>query len=242
MLAGILLRAGAVTIFGVFLLSSSALAQSSPPPLPPPRPDRSTPPEDRDQKAPVEGVAKEKAGASEEAKACIERLNRMGLRFEKRPPVRDNACKIDNPVSLSGLSGGVEVSPASLMECSFAENLARWMSDIVVPRASEHLQNVPIKVLIGTSYQCRDQRSGSKLSEHAFGNGVDVMGFEFDKRPSLPIKIHAEGSPEAKFQAAVRKETCSVFTTVLGPGSDADHGDHFHLDMRQRKADYRICQ
>jgi len=240
--AGTVLRACFVAMGVTFLLAASALAQAPAPPLPPPRPDRPTPPVDQDPKAPVDEGAKEDTAASEAAKACIERLTRMGLRFERRTPVRENACKIDNPVSVSGLTNGVAVSPASLMECSFAENLARWISDVVVPRASEHLQSTPIKLLIGTSYQCRDQRSGSKLSEHAFGNGVDVMGFEFDKHAPLAIKLQADGSPEAMFQSAVRKETCSVFTTVLGPGSDADHGDHFHLDMRKRKADYRICQ
>ncbi|MCG7394158.1 extensin family protein [Microvirga sp. ACRRW] len=174
--------------------------------------------------------------------ACIENLGKLGIRFEKRPPVQDNACKIDNPVSVSGFANGVEVSPASLMECRYAEGLSRWIGDVVVPRANEHLQSAPKKLLIGTSYQCRDQRSGTKLSEHAFGNGVDVMGFEFDKRPPLTIKFQAEGSPEAAFQSAIQKDACTIFSTVLGPGADADHGDHLHLDMRARKGDYRICQ
>jgi hypothetical protein len=156
--------------------------------------------------------------------------------------VQDNACKIGNPVSVSGLANGVEVSPASLMECSFADSLARWMSDVVVPRTSEHFHDTLSKVVIGTSYQCRDQRTGSKLSEHAFGNGVEVMGFEFDERAPLTIKFQTEGSPEAAFQSAIQKEACTIFTTVLGPGADSDHGNHLHLDMRQRKTDYRICQ
>jgi hypothetical protein len=40
----------------------------------------------------------------------------------------------------------------------------------------------------------------------------------------------------------VRQGSCTVFRTVLGPGSDAAHGDHLHLDMRVRKRDYSICQ
>jgi hypothetical protein len=128
------------------------------------------------------------------------------------------------------------------MACPVAEGLARWVSDVVVPEADRLFQSAPTKLLIGTSYQCRDQRSGGKLSEHAFGNGVDVMGFEFAQRSALAIDTHAEGSPEAAFQATVQKEACPIFSTVLGPGSDAAHGDHLHLDMRVRKANYRICQ
>ncbi|MGL4295058.1 MAG: extensin family protein, partial [Aestuariivirga sp.] len=44
------------------------------------------------------------------------------------------------------------------------------------------------------------------------------------------------------FLEAVRSGACKQFATVLGPGSDAYHGDHFHVDAIQRKNDYRICQ
>jgi len=179
---------------------------------------------------------------SEADKACIDNLDKLGLRFEKRSPVRENACKIDNPVSLSALADGVEISPASLMECRYAEGLARWVKDVVISKAGEHLKAAPKKILIGTSYQCRDQRSGTKLSEHAFGNGVDVMGIEFEGRGPLTIKFQAEGSAEAAFQSAIQKDACTIFSTVLGPGADADHSDHLHLDMRARKGDYRVCQ
>lgn len=240
---GRLLRDAGLSLLTMLLLAGNGMAQTATPPLPPPRPDRITPPQDHNETPPAEETAKDgNVGPDHEAEACIERLRQRGLRFEQRPAVRENACKIDNPVSVSGLPNGIEVTPASLMECSFAEELSRWMNDVVAPRTTEHFQGTPTKLLIGTSYQCRDQRTGGKLSEHAFGNGVDVMGFEFDKRPPLAIKFQAEGSPEAAFQSAIQKDACSVFTTVLGPGSDDDHGDHLHLDMRKRKADYRICQ
>jgi len=225
-------------------LPGIGVAQEPTPPLPPPRPDRPAPPKGEPEKPSATDTSEQQASppTDEAASACIERLGQLGLRFEKRPPMQENSCRIDNPISVSGLANGIEVSPASLMECRYAEGLARWFSDVVVPRASEHLQSVPTKLLIGTSYQCRDQRSGSKLSEHAFGNGVDVIGFEFDKHPPLIIKFQAEGSAEAAFQSAVQKDACTIFSTVLGPGADPDHGDHLHLDMRVRKGDYRICQ
>lgn len=159
-----------------------------------------------------------------------------------RPSMQEKSCNIGNPVSIWALPNGIEVTPASLMECSFAEGLARWVNDVVTPRASEHFQSVPTKLMIGASYECRDQRSGEKPSEHAFGDGVDVTGFEFDKHPLLQIRFHAEGSPEAAFQSAIQKGACTIFSTVLGPGADDDHGNHFHLDMRVRKGNYRICQ
>jgi hypothetical protein len=223
-------------------LALAGAAQEAPP-LPPPRPDRpAAPPAAAPDRNAQTGEAPTTEKAPETDTACIERLTRLGLRFETRPAVQEGACSVQTPVLVSGLPDGVAVAPAALMTCPLAESLARWMGEAVRPEADRHFGSAPKKLLIGTSYQCRDQRSGAKLSEHAFGNGVDVMGFEFAKRPPLAVGAHPEGSPEAAFQLAVQKGACPVFTTVLGPGSDDAHGNHLHLDMRARKGDYRICQ
>lgn len=235
-------------IMGLMLmLASAALAQDPTPPLPPPRPDRPVAPqsqsERRAEKVPRNETPLEQADLGSEAKdACLQRLAQLGLRFESRPPVKENSCGIENPVLVSALPSGVTVVPASLMACPVAESIARWVSEAVAPESERQFQSAPTKLLIGTSYQCRDQRNGEKLSEHAFGNGLDIMGFEFAKRAPLTIGSHTENSPEATFQAAIQKAACPIFNTVLGPGSDAAHGDHLHLDLRQRKGDYRICQ
>ena len=232
----------------VLMLASAASAQAPTAPLPPPRPDRPANPEPSSEpraESPTTTEAPTEATASEDNSThsdCLDRLSKLGLRFEKRPPVQEGRCSIDNPVLLSSLSNGVELVPASLMACPVAESLARWMSEVVAPEAERQFQSAPTKLLIGTSYQCRDQRNGAKLSEHALGNGVDIMGFEFAKRSPLAIASQSESSPEANFQSAIQKAACPIFNTVLGPGSDAAHGDHLHLDLRQRKGDYRICQ
>jgi len=242
---------GSLIALAAMMLASAGAAQDAShktPPLPPPRPDRpavSEQPDEKEQPAEpsktVEDPAKD-AEVAEADTACIERITRLGLRFESRPAVREGACSIQTPVLVSALPNGVAVAPASLMNCPVAESLTRWMQEVVQPQAERQLGSAPTKLLIGTSYQCRDQRSGAKLSEHAFGNGVDVMGFEFAKRAGLTVTTQPEGSPEAAFQGEIRKAACPIFNTVLGPGADDDHGDHLHLDLRARKGDYRICQ
>jgi hypothetical protein len=226
-------------------LASAAIAQAPVPPLPPPRPDRpaaALPEPPKETIPPTEDTVERKGEETGTDTACLDRIAQLGLRFESRPPVREEACRVDTPVLVSALPNGIEVAPASLMTCPLAESLARWVADIVAPEAERQFQSVPKKVLIGTSYQCRDQRNGAKLSEHAFGNGLDVMGFEFSKRAPLTISTQITEGPEGAFQSAIRQAACPIFSTVLGPGADADHGDHLHLDMRQRKGNYRICQ
>ena len=48
----------------------------------------------------------------------------------------------------------------------------------------------------------------------------------------------------ARFLRAVHGGACSIFTTVLGPSYDANHRDHFHLDLARhgRDGEGRICK
>jgi hypothetical protein len=219
-------------------------------PLPPPRPaaaagggTASGEPQENtkvDDHAPPDGNTAASAAPAE--LSCPARLARMGVRSEERPPLVEGECGAKNVVLVSALPGGIEVTPPALMNCPFAETLARWTADHVSPAAMRHLGVAPRSILIGTAYQCRDQRSGGKPSEHAFANAVDVMGFTFAGRLPLNVEARPGESPEALFQAAIRKAACESFTTVLGPGADSDHDDHLHLDRRERRGDYRICQ
>jgi hypothetical protein len=212
------------------------------PPLPPPRPGDTAPTPAETDAGSDKGGSASAPGAAQESEACPARLTRLGVRFEPRPSIESAPCGGTDIVVLSELPGGVTVAPASTMRCPVAEALAHWSVEVVSAQADQHLKAAPTKMLIGTSYECRDQRNGAKLSEHAFANAVDVMGFEFAKRAPHKVEFQAPDSPEAAFQDAVRAGACPLFTTVLGPGSDPAHSNHLHLDLRSRTAGYRICQ
>jgi hypothetical protein len=176
--------------------------------------------------------------------ACLERLTKLGVRFESLPAIAQDQCGAPHPLRVSGLPDGLDVSPPATVTCPVAEALARWVKEVVSAEAVRHLETQAKRISIGTSYECRsrNRQAGAKLSEHAFANGVDISGFEFDRRKAIRIAAHPPESPEALFQNAVRMQACAYFTTVLGPGADAAHGDHLHLDLRGRSNGYRICQ
>ena len=46
---------------------------------------------------------------------------------------------------------------------------------------------------------------------------------------------------ERGFLRVVRSEACGDFSTVLGPGSDSHHRDHFHLDLQERRSGSSYC-
>ena len=45
-----------------------------------------------------------------------------------------------------------------------------------------------------------------------------------------------------ELRESVLHSACARFSTVLGPGSDGYHEDHIHLDVMERRSNYRICQ
>jgi hypothetical protein len=153
-------------------------------------------------------------------------------------------CGAPHPLRVSHLPDGLEVSPPATLVCAVAEALSRWTKEVVAIEAGRHLEAQPTRIAIGTSYECRNQnrQPTGKLSEHAFANGVDISGFDFKGRKALAIGEHAPETPEALFQQAVRTGACNYFTTVLGPGSDAAHATHLHLDLRGRGRGFRLCQ
>lgn len=69
------------------------------------------------------------------------------------------------------------------------------------------------------------------------------MGFRFGQGPALTIgALKPEDGLASAFQDAIRASACLDFTTVLGPGSNASHDNHLHLDIIARSKGYRLCE
>lgn len=181
--------------------------------------------------------------------ACTAALSDLGAKFTPVEPITDQKfrdCGIARPVKLHEAVPGVSMQPDTVLRCAAALALAEWVSDFVLPAARRLPERgVVTAVAHGSSYICRRRNNAAegKLSEHGFGNGIDVTGFRFADGSLLPIEPReADGTLDEAFQSAVRKTACLSFTTVLGPGTDAAHADHFHLDIKQRRGGFRLCQ
>lgn len=179
-------------------------------------------------------------------KSCLKDLRSLGAKFQigesiaAAPP-----CGIRQPILLTGLAKGVTVTGNVRVNCATARGLARWVRNVVVPSASLHLDKQLATVKVSTSYQCRRRNNSAngKYSEHAFGNGVDVMSFVFEDGAEVPIADRSSSAaPERAFQAAIRGGSCAYFTTVLGPMTNDAHATHLHLDNVARRSGYRLCQ
>lgn len=186
------------------------------------------------------------AETPEELAACLAALDALGVGYERAEPVSEQGnpdCGMANPVTVTALAPGVALEPPSTMRCATALAGAAWVADVVLP-LSRKLEGRGEVVAIdqGTAYLCRPRADG-EMSEHAFGNALDVMGFRFAAGEPIVVQPRAgDGTLDEAFQRAVRAGACLDFATVLGPGSDADHADHLHFDVKAREGGFRICE
>ena len=171
---------------------------------------------------------------------CGHALAMLGVTAIPMASIQEGACGIGAPVAVSRFSGGaIALTETAVLDCPTAEALAIWLDDHVRPAARSVLAGEVTGLRIAASYACRARNSqaDAKLSEHARGNAVDLSALEVSGHGW--IEVGGASGERQRFLAAVRRSACGPFTTVLGPGSDAFHEDHFHLDAAVRGRDGR---
>ncbi|WP_460930756.1 extensin-like domain-containing protein [Shinella zoogloeoides] len=178
-------------------------------------------------------------------RACRQRLQKLGVKFRDVPRIsRGRSCGIDWPVELSGLSGGIQIRPAAQVNCQITEAFARWVKQELVPSTRMRYFSGVSAIHQMSSYSCRTMNSqrGAAMSEHARGNAIDVGKIVLNNGKAIAIeKKGFFAFREKGLLKSVRGDSCKYFSTVLGPGSDRFHKDHFHFDLRARKSGYRHC-
>jgi hypothetical protein len=96
-----------------------------------------------------------------------------------------------------------------------------------------------------SDYSCRNVNGATHgdLSEHAFGNAIDIAAFVLADGRRVTVKDGWRGMPEEQgFLRDVQAGACAHFTTVLAPGSNVYHYDHIHVDLMRRASRRLICQ
>lgn len=177
-----------------------------------------------------------------EESACRTRLKVLGAQFEEFAAQSDaDGCALPFPLKLKRLSRSIDIEPAAVINCATAEAASRFATDVVSPAAKAAFGEDLATIGQASAYVCRPRNGTRKLSEHAFGNALDVSRFTLSKGTIIDVEP-APPEKNAKFLASIRKAACGPFKTVLGPGSDADHSLHFHFDLAPRRNGGTFCQ
>lgn len=173
---------------------------------------------------------------------CLVALGAAGADFDAVPPIEtDIACGIEAAVIVRRI-GDTNLLPTATLSCDTALRLANFTRSAILPEtrrlAGAGLQDI----LIAASYDCRGRNRvpGARLSEHSFGRAVDIRGLRLTDGSEFSVtpRADADRSIHARLQRSLRQAACGPFTTVLGPGSDAHHDDHFHFDTKPRRNPY----
>ncbi|WP_441237931.1 extensin family protein [Bradyrhizobium sp. 930_D9_N1_4] len=147
-----------------------------------------------------------------------------------------------NPVTAVG---PVVVKPTATLACPIVSELDRWLADTVQPSAMRWFGARVAEIKQISAYSCRGMNGNSHahISEHAFGNALDISAFVLADGRRVTVKDGWRGMPEEQgFLRDVQSGACAHFTTVLAPGSNVYHYDHIHVDLMRRASRRLICQ
>lgn len=247
--------ASPLDIFGIAVPRPRAKVHSAKIPLPRPRPEEApkasdeAPPE-TDGKPPPDkpGLGKPAEAAPPAEKpvsACRLALTEEIAIAPSIPDIHGpGACGGEDLVRLEAVvlpdKRKVTVKPAAILRCTMASAVADWLRKDMVPLAAS-LGSTISDLDNFDSFECRGRNrvAGAMLSEHGKANAIDVRAIKLANGQSIGL---TDRTLSREVRERVLHSVCARFSTVLGPGSDWYHEDHIHLDLAQRRNDYRICQ
>lgn len=146
-----------------------------------------------------------------------------------------------NPV----VAGPVALEPTATLACPIVSALDHWVEASVQPAAQRWFGARVVEIKQISAYSCRGMNGNSQaqISEHAFGNALDIAAFTLADGRRITVKEGWHGLPEEQgFLRDVQGAACQEFTTVLAPGSNAYHSDHIHVDLMRRASGNVICE
>ena len=157
-----------------------------------------------------------------------------------------DGCRLTDAVRIAaaGSETGLRFSASFLASCPLAVAYAMFERHALQPLAEQHFGVRVTRLQHLGSYACRNVRGGTRRSEHASANALDLAavtladGRRISLREDWQSRPRAQQTAEAAFLRDLRDGACRFFRTVLGPDYNAAHADHLHVDM----GGFNICR
>ncbi|WP_374545695.1 extensin family protein [Rhodoblastus sp.] len=145
-------------------------------------------------------------------------------------------CGLTKPLKVTALqNGAVLFNSTQTLDCPMVAELDVWLADVVQPAALSRFGQNVVQIESMGSYACRGMNNqiGARLSEHSFGNALDIGGFQLaDGRKITLVHDWWRGDPQTQaFLHDLHNGACDHFSTVLAPGSNPFHYNHIHVDL-----------
>lgn len=168
-----------------------------------------------------------------EPQACHDALDVSGVRYTPIKAINTGkGCGVEDAVTLDKSLIYARYGEDLQMTCGLAARLYLWETQVVAPAAEEHF-GVPLaRIEALGAYSCRNIAGEDKRSEHAFGKAADIGGFKLaDGRVITVLNDFRDKGAKGAFLREIHDKACDLFDVTLGPDYNADHANHFHLDV-----------
>ncbi len=146
---------------------------------------------------------------------------------------------------VTGAAGPVEVKPPATLACPIVSELDQWITAAVQPAALKWFRQPVVEIKQISAYSCRGMNGNpnAHISEHAFGNALDIAEFTLADGHKISVQYGWHGTPEEQgFLHDVQAAACEDFTTVLAPGANVYHYNHIHVDLMRHYNGRHICE
>jgi hypothetical protein len=176
---------------------------------------------------------------------CMEELASLGVSFEpasiapEHPDTHpDLTCTIAEPVYVYPPIHGVDIasyytgeSGRVLAACNMALALTATADDLAAHGV--------VRIFHMGTYNCRVIAGTDTLSRHAYADAIDLGSFELADGTVYSLEAdweHDTDSPVSAgarflYEAAHRWYDAWIWTIILTPNYNADHDNHFHVDL-----------
>ncbi|MBS0243722.1 MAG: extensin family protein, partial [Proteobacteria bacterium] len=111
---------------------------------------------------------------------CVADLAPLSADVENLPPVRSGQCGLPAPIRLKRIGAEpVTLEPPATINCAVANALDGWLKNIVQPAARSAFGSPVVRFAGTEGYVCRNRNGDTtaRISEHAFGNAIDILAF-----------------------------------------------------------------
>jgi len=186
--------------------------------------------------------------AEAEEKCLAEKLVQPTAYIEPESSIDGpGTCGMVHPFKVSAMDNGqVELTPKATLACPAISEVNRWVEESVQRSAMIWFGEPVVEIHQISAYSCRGMNGqpGAHISEHAFGNALDVAAFKLQSGHKIVVRTAWKGGSyeERGFLRDVAMDACQNFATVLAPGSNVYHYDHIHLDLSRRASGNTYCK
>jgi hypothetical protein len=171
---------------------------------------------------------------------CHAALDARGVTWTAttRPGIAD-AVLVSGPIAGVTFASMTDQPRPLVLDCSLVVSLAeagRYLADLGIDHAE-----------YSSAYQIRNVRGTNHRSKHSFGLALDVhtwsgpaigtLSVARDFEQGLGDDVDCVGAPATEAGMALKVLECQLirsglFYLVLNPDYDADHYNHYHLEVR----------